>query len=149
MTSPVSYIESFAPNFNWSPTKLIQAASQLDPDFNASFATEMANRFHLPMDKKFNKLSLGMKTMVSTLISLASNKKVILPDEPVLGFDAIMRIDGASIKKTAVLKLCDFKTAVELLYFVLAHDNPAATTTVFLFPLGVLLNIQLLAYKRM
>lgn len=34
-----------------------------------------------------------MKTMVSTLISLASNKKVILLDEPVLGFDAIMRIE--------------------------------------------------------
>lgn len=93
MTSLVSYIESFAQHFNWSTTKLIQAASQLDPDFNAQFATEMASRFHLPMDKKFKKLSLGMKTMVSTLISLASNKKVILLDEPVLGFDAIMRIE--------------------------------------------------------
>lgn len=93
MTSPVSYIESFAQHFNWSTTKLIQAASQFDPEFNVPFATEMASRFHLPMDKKFNKLSLGMKTMVSTLISLASNKKVILLDEPVLGFDAIMRIE--------------------------------------------------------
>lgn len=93
MTSPVSYIESFAQHFNWNARKLIQAASQFDPEFNVSFALEIANRFHLPMDKKFNKLSLGMKTMVSTLISLASNKKVILLDEPVLGFDAIMRIE--------------------------------------------------------
>lgn len=93
MTSPVSYIESFAQHFNWNATKLIQVASQFDPEFNVPFATEMASRFHLPMDKKFNKLSLGMKTMVSTLISLASNKKVILLDEPVLGFDAIMRIE--------------------------------------------------------
>lgn len=93
MSSPVSYIESFAKHFNWSATKLIQAAKQFDPDFNVSFAKEMANRFQLPMEKNFNKLSLGMKTMVSTLISLASNKKVILLDEPVLGFDAIMRIE--------------------------------------------------------
>lgn len=34
-----------------------------------------------------------MKTMVSTIICLASNKKVILLDEPVLGFDAIMRVE--------------------------------------------------------
>ena len=34
-----------------------------------------------------------MKTMVSTIICLASNKEVILLDEPVLGFDAIMRVE--------------------------------------------------------
>ena len=33
-----------------------------------------------------------MKTMVSTIICLASNKEVVLLDEPVLGFDAIMRV---------------------------------------------------------
>lgn len=93
MTSQVSYIESFSKHFNWNVPMLIKAASQLDSDFSADFAMDMAKRFHLPMDKKFNKLSLGMKTMISTLISLSSNKKVILLDEPVLGFDAIMRIE--------------------------------------------------------
>ena len=34
-----------------------------------------------------------MKTMVSTIICLASSKEVILLDEPVLGFDAIMRVE--------------------------------------------------------
>ena len=50
-------------------------------------------RFELDGKKKFNQLSLGMKTMVSTIICLASNKEVILLDEPVLGFDAIMRAE--------------------------------------------------------
>lgn len=31
--------------------------------------------------------------MVSTIICLASNKSVVLLDEPVLGFDAIMRVE--------------------------------------------------------
>ena len=53
----------------------------------------MMERFELEEKKKFNHLSLGMKTMVSTIICLASNKKVILLDEPVLGFDAIMRVE--------------------------------------------------------
>ncbi|RKJ18098.1 hypothetical protein D7X48_19495 [bacterium D16-50] len=38
-------------------------------------------------------LSLGMKTMVSTIICLANNKSVVLLDEPILGFDAIMRVE--------------------------------------------------------
>lgn len=35
-------------------------------------------------------------------------------------------------KKTAAL-ICDFKTAVRLLHFVLAHEYSVATTTVFLY----------------
>ena len=50
-------------------------------------------RFELDGKKKFKQLSLGMKTMVSTMICLASKKEVILLDEPVLGFDAIMRVE--------------------------------------------------------
>lgn len=53
----------------------------------------MMERFELDGKKKFNHLSLGMKTMVSTIICLASNKSVVLLDEPVLGFDAIMRVE--------------------------------------------------------
>ena len=53
----------------------------------------MMERFELDGKKKFNQLSLGMKTMVSTIICLASNKSVVLLDEPVLGFDAIMRVE--------------------------------------------------------
>ncbi|MCL2159346.1 MAG: ABC transporter ATP-binding protein, partial [Oscillospiraceae bacterium] len=41
--------------------------------------------------KKFRQLSFGMKTMLTTIITLSNNSKVILLDEPTLGFDAIMR----------------------------------------------------------
>lgn len=37
-------------------------------------------------------------------------------------------------KRKRRLEICYFKTAVWLLYFVLARDDPAAETTVFLFP---------------
>ena len=77
----VSYIENFAKHFNLPVRKLLRIAS------------EMMERFELDGKKKFNHLSLGMKTMVSTIICLASNKSVVLLDEPVLGFDAIMRVE--------------------------------------------------------
>ena len=93
----VSYIENFAKHFNLPVGKLLRIASEVNADFDHSFAMEMMERFELDRKKKFNQLSLGMKTMVSTIVCLASNRPVILLDEPVLGFDAIMRVDRKSV----------------------------------------------------
>ena len=89
----VSYIENFAKHFNLPVRKLLRIASEVNRNYDYDFASEMMERFELDGKKKFNHLSLGMKTMVSTIICLASNKEVILLDEPVLGFDAIMRVE--------------------------------------------------------
>ena len=89
----VSYIENFARHFNLPVRKLLQVASKVNDNYDYDFADEMMERFELDGKKKFNHLSLGMKTMVSTIICLASNKSVVLLDEPVLGFDAIMRVE--------------------------------------------------------
>ena len=89
----VSYIENFAKHFNLPVRKLLRIASEINPNYDYDFASEMMERFELVGKKKFNQLSLGMKTMVSTIICLASNKSVVLLDEPVLGFDAIMRVE--------------------------------------------------------
>lgn len=89
----VSYINNFARHFNLPVRKLLKIASEVNPDYDCDFAAEMMERFELDGKKKFNHLSLGMKTMVSTIICLASSKDVVLLDEPVLGFDAIMRVE--------------------------------------------------------
>lgn len=89
----VSYIENFAKHFNLPVRKLLRIASQVNPHYDYDFALEMMDRFELDGKKKFAHLSLGMKTMVSTIICLASNKEALLLDEPVLGFDAIMRVE--------------------------------------------------------
>lgn len=89
----VSYIENFAKHFNLPVRRLLRIAAEVNPNYDYDFASEMMERFELDGKKKFNQLSLGMKTMVSTIICLASNKNVILLDEPVLGFDAIIRVE--------------------------------------------------------
>ena len=89
----VSYVENFAKHFNLPVRKLLRIASKVNPNYDDEFAWEMMERFELDGKKKFNHLSLGMKTMVSTIICLASHKEVILLDEPVLGFDAMMRVE--------------------------------------------------------
>ena len=89
----VSYIENFAKHFNLPVWKLLRIASGVNPNYDYDFASGMVERFELDEKKKFNHISLGMKTMVSTIICLASNKSVVLLDEPILGFDAIMRVE--------------------------------------------------------
>ncbi len=93
MNLNVSYIENFAKHFNLPVKKLLKLAAEVTPDFDSAFVLDMMDRFELDPKKKFNHLSLGMKTMISTIITLASEKEVILLDEPVLGFDAIMRME--------------------------------------------------------
>lgn len=93
MDPGVSYVENFAKHFNLPVRKLLRIASKVNPNYDDEFAWEMMERFELDGKKKFNHLSLGMKTMVSTIICLASHKEVILLDEPVLGFDAMMRVE--------------------------------------------------------
>lgn len=88
-----SYIENFAQHFNLPVRRLLDLAGQLNPEYDQDFALEMMDRFELDGKKKFKHLSLGMKTMLSTIICLASNKSVVLLDEPVLGFDALMRVE--------------------------------------------------------
>lgn len=100
----VSYIENFANHYNLPVQKLLQIASKVNPNYDYEFALEMMKRFELDGNKKFKHLSLGMKTMVSTIICLASNKNVILLDEPVLGFDAIMRMEFYNLLKESFQK---------------------------------------------
>jgi len=91
MPDCVNYIESGSVQFNTRVSTLIDTASKLQPDFDRDFALEMAERFELNTRKKFKRLSFGMKTMLTAIITLANKSKVILLDEPTLGFDAIMR----------------------------------------------------------
>ena len=87
----VNYIESGSVQFNMRVSELISATAELQENFDRDFAREMVERFELDTRKKYKQLSFGMKTMLTAIITLANNSKVILLDEPTLGFDAIMR----------------------------------------------------------
>lgn len=93
LSTGVSYIENFARHFNLPVARLLSIAAEVSPDYDYEFAREMMERFELDGRKRFRHLSLGMKTMVSTIICLASGRSAVLLDEPVLGFDAIMRAE--------------------------------------------------------
>ncbi|MDF2986628.1 MAG: transporter family protein [Eubacterium sp.] len=91
MPEGVSFIESRASQFNMRIGKLLDLAYSLQPDMDIEFAKDMLRKFKLDKNKKYKQLSFGMQTMFTTLLGLASRAKVVILDEPVLGFDAIMR----------------------------------------------------------
>ncbi len=91
MPDNVNFIENGSVQFNMRASELINAAAELQEGFDRDFANEMTGRFELDTRKKYKQLSFGMKTMLTAIITLANNSKVILLDEPTLGFDAIMR----------------------------------------------------------
>ena len=78
-------------HFNMKVGDLISTAAKLQDNFDYDFALETAERFELDLNKKYNHLSFGMKVMLTTIMALANNSKIIMLDEPTLGFDAVMR----------------------------------------------------------
>jgi len=91
MPEEVHFVESGAAQFNVRLEELFRYAHAINFGFDRSFALEMAKRFKLDLNKRYAQLSFGMKAMVNTLIAMSSGRDVLLLDEPVLGFDPVMR----------------------------------------------------------
>lgn len=91
MPDCVSFIESGASQFNMRIIDLINCSNCLQDNFDVEFAHRTLKKFRLDENSKYKQLSFGMRTMVTTLLSLSSNSEIVILDEPVLGLDAIMR----------------------------------------------------------
>lgn len=91
MPENVYFVESSAVHFNMKLENLFKAAAGINPKFDISLALRLAERFKLNKKKRYKQLSFGMKVMVNTLLALSSGKEILLLDEPVLGFDPVMR----------------------------------------------------------
>lgn len=91
MPEQVYFVPSDAEHFNMRIRDLFKTAKELHSQFDLNFAIEIAEKFKLDLNKKYEQTSFGMKVMVNTILGMASNKAVIILDEPVLGFDAITR----------------------------------------------------------
>jgi len=58
------------------------------PNFDTAYATALAERFELNIDKKVKSLSTGYSSIFKLITALSTNAPYILLDEPVLGLDA-------------------------------------------------------------
>ena len=81
-------------NFSISGLKVkeyLKMASIYMPGWDKEFAEELLKTFELDANKKLNKLSKGMLSMVTITVALASKAEFTFMDEPVAGVDVVMR----------------------------------------------------------
>lgn len=104
MPEIVCFVEERENHLNIKIKNLIKLAADFQDGFDSEFANDMIKKFELDPNKKFKKLSFGMKTMVNTIIGLASTNKIVLFDEPVLGFDVIMRNKFYSLLSESMMR---------------------------------------------
>ncbi|MDP5275323.1 ABC transporter ATP-binding protein [Chengkuizengella axinellae] len=71
--------------------QLLNFAAPFYEHWDWNFANELLRQFELDPNKKFKKLSRGMKSTVGIMIGLASRAPITIFDEPLLGLDAVMR----------------------------------------------------------
>lgn len=60
-------------------------------NWDDAYAHRLAQRFGLEENKRINKLSKGMLSMVTIVVALASRAPITLLDEPVAGLDVVAR----------------------------------------------------------
>jgi len=71
--------------------KLASGIAPFYPKWNHELFLGLMNRFELPLDKKFKKLSHGMKMKFSLCLALSHDADLILMDEPTSGLDPVFR----------------------------------------------------------
>lgn len=91
MHKDIKFIKETAKHFNISIKELFKASKSFNSNWNEEFALNMIKTFKLDLKKKFGELSFGMKSMVNAIIALSSQTKYTFLDEPVVGFDPIIR----------------------------------------------------------
>ncbi len=69
----------------------LRAASIYMPNWDKEMADRLIKEFELDVNKRINKLSKGMMSMVTIIVALASKAEFTFLDEPVAGLDVVAR----------------------------------------------------------
>ncbi len=75
----------------------LRAASIYMPNWDKEMAEKLVQEFELDVNKRINKLSKGMMSMVTIIVALASKAEFTFLDEPVAGLDVVARENFYSI----------------------------------------------------
>jgi ABC-2 type transport system ATP-binding protein len=89
--------------------------SKLYPHWDAAGVEARLERFGVPPDTPFGKLSKGQKGQVAMALALASSPRVLVLDDPTLGLDAVAR---KAVFEELIGELADRGTTV----FITTHD---------------------------
>ena len=90
--SRIGYVSENQEMPEWMTVRdLIDYCQPLYPSWDNEFCRQLIRQFDLPLAKKINSLSRGMRTKAALLVSLAFRPELVVLDEPFGGLDALVR----------------------------------------------------------
>jgi ABC-2 type transport system ATP-binding protein len=98
-----------------TPRQLSRFCSRLYPRWDAASVEARLQRFGVPGDTPFGKLSKGQKGQVLMALALAGSPRLLVLDDPTLGLDAVAR---KAVFEELIGDLADRGTTV----FITTHD---------------------------
>lgn len=81
----------------WSVEKNLQFFSKFFKNWSTDYATKLADRLELPLNKKVMQLSTGNKMKLKIVVALAHQPQLLLLDEPASGLDPVARTEFMDI----------------------------------------------------
>jgi ABC-2 type transport system ATP-binding protein len=95
--------------------RIARFCAALHPSWDVAGFAERLRRFSIPARKRFGELSRGQKGLVQMALALAPSPKLLILDDPTLGFDAVAK---ASFYEELIGELADRGVSV----FLTTHD---------------------------
>lgn len=117
---------------------------QFYPDFSEEIFEKLESIVKLPLKKKINTFSKGMKRQAIVIIGLASCAPYLLLDEAFDGLDPTMRI---IVKKMVVDAMCERELTVVISSHNLKEINEMCDTAALLHQGKIVFNRQLDSFK--
>jgi len=71
--------------------RLIKLCKDLSLTWNEGFFKSLIETFRLPMDRKVNELSTGMRAQLNLSLAMAIDPQLLILDDPTLGLDTVAR----------------------------------------------------------
>lgn len=71
--------------------RLVKLCRDLAPTWDEAFFTHLKNSFRIPLERRVQELSTGMRAQLNLALALATQPELVILDDPTLGLDTVAR----------------------------------------------------------